>query len=164
MKKPAKYLFILLAFALVFFGTVAAVTQMAKTSALNGIYEDTVRKSKIVSVEYIRYESEPFMSVVLEKRITDNQSSPAFKTIKNMKSMKISPMFNPKESSEILIVRFKNGKKLNCYLKGSKLGIDNGKVWVKGVRKKDMLKTMKKPPFFSAYGDLFFEKKRSDVV
>lgn len=144
MKKPVRIIMLLLVFAATFFAAVVLVTQMAENSTLKDVYENQIKGKKIASIEYVKYESEPFMSVVLDRRYTDKTSSEAFKTIKNVNRLKVNAMFNRADSNEVLLVKFKDKSELTCYLDGSKLGLDSGRVWVKGINRVKLIRDMKK--------------------
>lgn len=144
MKKPAKIIFFALFAAAVAAAVFFGITQAAKKGQLNDIYNTQIKGRKIVSVEYVKYEKEPFMSVVKQRRYTDSASSEAFRTIKSANTHGIKLMPLSSSSSEVLLVKFKDGSLLTSYIKGNTLGLDSGRVWIKGIDRKKMIKEMKK--------------------
>lgn len=144
MKKPLRLILFVLLAAAAFFAAVALTTQIAKTRTLSTVYEEQISGKKIKSVEYARYEDEPFMSVVLDRRYTDSPLSQPAEIISKINEYRVSPMFNSQTTSEVLIVKFRDGSEITSFIDGTKLGLDHGKVWVRGVDKKELLKGMKK--------------------
>ena len=57
--------------------------------------------------------------------------------------IKLDTMSRPFRPGQLL-VKFKDKSELTCYLDGSKLGLDSGRVWVKGVNRVKLIKDMKK--------------------
>lgn len=119
------------------------VPKLAKNSMLEDIKKEKIDEKIVTKVEYVKYEGDALMSVTEEKKEVIGEKSKASMLIHSIDSYKTNALFSKNSSNEILLYTFKDGTSLICYIDNDNLGIDNGKVWVKGVNIEEIKGEMK---------------------
>lgn len=119
------------------------IPPIAKKQMLKDVKENYAVNKKLEKIEYIKYEDEPFMSIVLEKKSITSTKSEAYKLLKNIDTYKPKILNTKDYTNEILYYHFKDKTKLICYIDNDCIGVDNAKTWIKGVDINSIKKQMK---------------------
>ncbi|WP_290771701.1 hypothetical protein [Anaerofustis sp.] len=123
--------------------TLLFTPKIAKINMLNSVEENKIANKKIVKIEYIKYEKEPFRSVIKEKKEIKGNNNSVTNIIRDLSSYKTQILGNKESTNEILYVHFKDGSKLMSYIDGNKLGVDNGNIWLKDINIEKIKSEMK---------------------
>lgn len=137
-KKYIPFIIITVVLLLILFLT----PNIAKKSMLNTVMTEQVSNKEITKIEYIKYKSEPFMSVVIERKEIKGNDNSLTSLVRTLDDYKIKIFKNKKSTSEILYVYFKDGTNLICYIDGNNLGVDSGNIWIKNTNITSLLKQM----------------------